>query len=123
MSAQIIFKAKLLNVETGVDQKTAALTMRLVFASQRYDKGLDQIVPCSQNVKVIEDHHHMKDFYTSYKGREIYLPIELSTTMNGMNIFYKTTGDGKPLMLEEKEKSFRIKGLIYTITYNVYYVK
>ena len=101
MSALIIFKAKLLNVETGVDQKTAALTMRLVFASQRYDKGLDQIVPCSQNVKVIEDHHHMKDFYLSFKGREIYLPIEMTPVER--NIFYKTTGDGKPLMLEEKK--------------------
>ena len=106
MSAQIIFKAKLLNVETGVDQKTAALTMRLVFASQRYDKGLDQIVPCSQNVKVIEDHHHMKDFYLSFKGREIYLPIEMTPVER--NIFYKTTGDGKPLMLEEKKAGVQI---------------
>ena len=106
MSARIIFKAKLLNVETGVDQKTAALTMRLVFASQRYDKGLDQIVPCSQNVKVIEDHHHMKDFYLSFKGREIYLPIEMTPVER--NIFYKTIGDGKPLMLEEKKAGVQI---------------
>lgn len=106
MSARIIFKAKLLNVETGVDQKTADLTMRLVFASQRYDKGLDQIVPCSQNVKVIEDHHHMKDFYLSFKGREIYLPIEMTPVER--NIFYKTTGDGKPLMLEEKKAGVQI---------------
>ena len=84
-----------------LDQKTAALTMRLVFASQRYDKGLDQIVPCSQNVKVIEDHHHMKDFYLSFKGREIYLPIELTAVER--NVYYKTTADGKPLMLEEKQ--------------------
>lgn len=101
MSA-IIFKAKLLNVETGVNDK-AQLTMKLVFASQRFDRGLEQMVPCSQNVKVIEDHHHMKDFYMSYKGREIYLPIEMSTQMQGMNIFYKTTGDGKPLMLVEQK--------------------
>jgi hypothetical protein len=101
MSA-IIFKAKLLNVETGVNDK-AQLTMKLVFASQRFDRGLEQMVPCSQNVKVIEDHHHMKDFYMSYKGREIYLPIEQSTQMNGMSIFYKTTGDGKPLMLVEEK--------------------
>ena len=37
----------------------------------------------------------------SYKGREIYLPIEM--TAMERNIFYKTTGDGKPLMLEEKK--------------------
>lgn len=97
--SQIIFKAKLLNVDVSVNEK--GVNMRLIFASQRYDKGLDQIVPCSQNVKVIEDHHHMKDFYLSYKGREIYLPIEM--TAMERNIFYKTTGDGKPLMLEEKK--------------------
>jgi len=77
--------------------------MKLVFASQRFDRGLEQMVPCSQNVKVIEDHHHMKDFYMSYKGREIYLPIEQSTQMNGMSIFYKTTGDGKPLQITEQK--------------------
>lgn len=108
MSA-IIFKAKLLNVETGVNDK-AQLTMKLVFASQRFDRGLEQMVPCSQNVKVIEDHHHMKDFYMSYKGREIYLPIEQSTQMNGMSIFYKTTGDGKPLMLVEEKSLQKVAG-------------
>ncbi|MFW2083028.1 hypothetical protein ACNPQK_18950 [Acinetobacter guillouiae] len=100
--SQLIFKAKLLNVDTGVNDK-GQLTMRLIFESQKFDKGLQQWVPASQNVRVIEDHHHMKDFYLSYKGREIYLPIEQSTTMNGMGIFYKTTGDGKPLQLEEKK--------------------
>lgn len=100
--SQLIFKAKLLNVDTGVNDK-GQLTMRLIFESQKFDKGLEQWVPASQNVRVIEDHHHMKDFYMSYKGREIYLPIEQSTTMNGMGIFYKTTGDGKPLQLEEKK--------------------
>ena len=97
--SQIIFKAKLLNVDQSTNEK--GLNMRLVFESKRYDKGLDQCVPCSQNVKVIEDHHHMKDFYLSYKGREIYLPIEMSTM--DRNIFYKTTGDGRPLQVEEKK--------------------
>ncbi|WP_180114659.1 hypothetical protein [Acinetobacter sp. YH12063] len=97
--SKLIFQAKLLNVETG--SKDGQLTMRLIFASERYDKGLDQIVPCSQNVKVVEDHHHMKDFYTSFKGREIFLPIEQSTM--DRNIYYRTTGDGKPLMLLEQK--------------------
>ena len=104
--SQIIFKAKLLNIDTSVNDK-AQLNMRLVFESKRFDKGLDQWVPCSQNVKVIEDHHHMKDFYLSYKGREIYLPIEM-TSMD-RNIFYKTTGDGKPLMLKEEIKDVGAK--------------
>ncbi|MEG1400161.1 MAG: hypothetical protein RSC45_10370 [Acinetobacter sp.] len=97
--SQIIFKAKLINVDLSTNEK--GLNMRLIFASQRYDRGLEQMVPCSQNVKVIEDHHHMKDFYMSFRGREIYLPIEQSTM--DRNIYYKTTGDGKPLQLEEKQ--------------------
>ena len=98
MSA-IIFKAKLINVELSTNEK--GVNMRLIFASQRFDRGLEQIVPCSQNVKVIEGHHHLKDFYLGFKGREIYLPIEMSTM--DRNIYYKTTGDGKPLQLEEKQ--------------------
>lgn len=96
--SQLIFKAKLINVDVSTNDK--GLNMRLIFASQRYDRGLEQMVPCSQNVKVIEDHHHMKDFYLSYRGREIYLPIEQSTM--DRNIYFKTTGDGKPLDLVEK---------------------
>ena len=97
--SQFIFKAKLLNVDVSVNEK--GVNMRLIVESQRYDKGLDKIVECSQNVKVIEDHHHMKEFYMSYKGREIYLPIEMTSVER--NIFYKTTGDGKPLMLVEQQ--------------------
>ena len=77
------------------------LNMRLIFESQRYDRGLEKMVPCSQNVKVIEDHHHMKDFYMSYRGREIYLQIEQSAMER--NIYYKTTGDGKPLQITEQK--------------------
>ena len=98
--SQLIFNAKLINVETGANDK-GQLTMRLIFKSQRFDRGLQEWVPSSQNVKVIEDHHHMKDFYQSFVGRVIYLPIEL-TSMD-RNIFYKTTGDGKVLILEEKK--------------------
>ena len=76
------------------------LNMRLIFESQRYDRGLEKMVPCSQNVKVIEDHHHMKDFYMSYRGREIYLSIEQSAMER--NIYYKINGDGKSLKIKEQ---------------------
>ncbi|MEG0198034.1 MAG: hypothetical protein RR945_11110 [Erysipelotrichaceae bacterium] len=105
MSSQLIFKAKLLNIETGsMDGKQ---TMRLIFKSQRFDRGLQEWVPSSQNVKVVDEHHHLKDFYLQYCGQEIYLPIEL-TSMD-RNIFYKTTGDGKPLMLEVKKSEPPVK--------------
>lgn len=96
--SQLIFKAKLINVDTSVNEK--GVNIRLVFESTRYDKGLDKHVPCSQNVKIIEDHQHMVELYKSFKGREIYLPVEATPVER--NIYYKTTGDGKPLMLEEK---------------------
>ncbi|WP_394660878.1 hypothetical protein [uncultured Acinetobacter sp.] len=96
--SQIIFKAKLINVDQSVTEK--GLNMRLVFESQKFDRGLNEFVKCSQNVKVIEDHQHLKDFYLSYRNREIYLPIDL--TAMDRNIFYKTTGDGKPLQFDEK---------------------
>ena len=59
----------------------------------------------------------MKDFYLCYKGKEIYFPIEQSTQMNGMNIFYKTTGDGKQLQITKKACRFKI--LIIPISHNV----
>ena len=97
--SKFIFNAILLQVETSVDQKTGLPKIRLVFASQRYDKGLDQIVPVSQNVTLIDGHHHLVPTFEALKGKEIYLPIEMSTMMNGMQIFYKTTDDGRPLNL------------------------
>lgn len=100
MSSQLIFKAKLLNIETGSNDKGQS-TMRLIFKSQRFDRGLQEWVPSSQNVKVVDEHHYLKDFYLNCCGQEIYLPIEL-TSMD-RNIFYKTTGDGKPLALEVKK--------------------
>ena len=105
--SKFIFNAKLLQVETSVDQKTGLPKIRLVFASQRYDKGLDQIVPVSQNVTLIDGHHHLVPTFEALKGKEIYLPIEMSTMMNGMQIFYKTAHDGRPLNLvdNKNEKS------------------
>ena len=99
----LIFKAKLVQVQNSPDQKTGLPKIRLVFASQRFDKGLDEIVPVSQPVTLIEGHHHLREFYLTQVNKEIYLPIEESTMMHGMNIFYKTTGDGRPLNLDEKK--------------------
>lgn len=97
--SRIIFNAKLLNVDSSTSAN--GVTWRLVFQSQRYDRGLEQMVPCSQNVKITEEHMHLLELYKSFKGREIYLPIEQSAM--DRNIYYKTTGDGKPLQLEEKQ--------------------
>ena len=96
--SQFLFKAKLLNVDSSTNEK--GVTWRLIFESQRYDKGLDQWVPCSQNVKIIDDHVHLLDHYRSYRNREIFLPVELTPVER--NVYLKTTGDGKPLNLVER---------------------
>ena len=101
--SKFIFNAKLLQVETSVDQKTGLPKIRLVFAHTRFDKGLNQVVPVSQNVTLIDGHHHLVPTFQALKGKEIFLPIEMSTMMNGMQIFYKTAHDGRPLSLVENK--------------------
>ena len=97
--SKFIFNSKLLNVENSVDQKTGLPKIRLIFAHSRFDKGFDQLVPVSQPVTLIHGHHHLAPLYIELKGKEIYLPVEMSTMMNGMQIFYKTAHDGRPLNL------------------------
>ena len=101
--SKFIFNAKLLQVETSVDQKTGLPKIRLVFAHTRFDKGLNQVVPVSQNVTLNDGHHHLIENYKSLIGREIYVPVEMSTMMNGMQIFYKTAHDGRPLNLVDNK--------------------
>ena len=97
--SKFIFNAKLLQVQSSSDQKSGLPKIRLVFAHSRFDKGLDQVVPVSQNVTLNDGHHHLIENYKSLIGREIYVPVEMSSMMNGMQIFYKTTDDGRPLNL------------------------
>ncbi|MGA4742537.1 hypothetical protein ACPC5Q_04200 [Acinetobacter junii] len=100
MTSQVIFKAKLLKVDARAGEK-GAMNIRLIFQSEKLDRGLEMMVPCSQPIKLDLDHQHLVELYKSFVGREIYVPVALSG-MDG-NIFYRTTGDGKPLMLEEKK--------------------
>ena len=105
--SKFIFNAKLLNVEHSVDQKTGLPKIRLVFAHTRFDKGFNQFVPVSQNVTLIDGHHHLVPTFQALIGKEIFLPIEMTTMMNGMQIFYKTAHDGRHLNLvdNKNEKS------------------
>lgn len=103
MSAQIIFKAKLLKVEVKPDPKTAQPNMRLIFKSQKFDRGLEEMVDCSQPIKVDPEHHHMLEYYKCYQNKEIYLPVGL-VAVDG-NVYYRTSGDGKVLNLLEEKKA------------------
>ena len=101
MSAQIIFKAKLLKVDVKPDPKTGSPNMRLIFKSQKLDRGLEEMVDCSQPVKVDPEHQHLIEMYKCFIQKDMYIQIGL-VAVDG-NIFYRTTGDGKPLLLEEKK--------------------
>lgn len=103
MSAQIIFKAKLLKVEVKPDPKTAQPNMRLIFKSQKFDRGLEEMVDCSQPIKVDPEHHHMLEYYKCYLNKEIYLQVGL-VAVDG-NVYYRTSGDGKVLNLVEEKKA------------------
>lgn len=95
-----IFKGKLIKIDSKPDQKTGQINHRLIFKSQRFDRGLEEMVDCSQPVKLDLEHHHLLEFYKCYIGKEIYVPVVLSAM--DANVFYRTGGDGKALQLEEK---------------------
>ncbi|GAA5565847.1 hypothetical protein Asch03_03396 [Acinetobacter schindleri] len=101
MSAQIIFNAKLLKIDVKPDPKTGLPNMRLIFKSQKFDRGLEEMVDCSQPVKVDPEHQHLLEFYNCYKNKDIYLPVSL-VAVDG-NVYYRTAGDGRVLQLEEKK--------------------
>ncbi|MCZ3007849.1 hypothetical protein NYY91_00055 [Acinetobacter baumannii] len=101
MSAQIIFNAKLLKIDVKPDPKTGQPNMRLIFKSQKFDRGLEEMVDCSQPVKVDPEHQHLLEFYKCYTNKDIYLPVSL-VAVDG-NVYYRTTGDGRVLQLEEKK--------------------
>ncbi|ENX05639.1 hypothetical protein [Acinetobacter courvalinii] len=102
MSAQIIFNAKLLKIDVKPDQKTGQPNMRLIFKSQKFDRGLEEMVDCSQPVKVDPEHQHLLEFYKCYMNKDIYLPVSL-VAVDG-NVYFRTAGDGKVLNLEEKKQ-------------------
>ena len=95
-----LVRAKLLKIDTKRDQKTGFDNHRLIFASERYDAGLEQMVPCSLPVKFHEDHFYLLEAYKAFVGRVVAVQVSMSTM--DRNIYYKTSGDGKPLDLVEK---------------------
>ncbi len=93
--------AKLLKIDSKPDQKTGQMNHRLIFKSQKFDRGLEEMVDCSLPVKLHEDHFHLVESYKCYQGREVYIPISI-VGVDG-NVYYKTAGDGKPKDLQEKQ--------------------
>lgn len=50
----LLFKGKLLKIESNLNDKKE-LSHSLVFPWEKYDKGLGQVVPFSQKIKLHED--------------------------------------------------------------------
>ena len=100
-----LIRAKLLKIDSKVDQKTGTMNHHLIFASERFDPGLEQIVPCSLPVKFIEDHFYLLEAYKGFVGRVVAVQVSMSTM--DRNIYYKTAGDGKPMDLIEKPSTLQ----------------
>lgn len=76
-SVHNIFKDKLLKDMHVLEIK--AQNIHLILQSEKFDRGLEQMVPCSQAVKLDEDHHHLVEFYKCYLNKEIFIPVMLSS--------------------------------------------
>lgn len=100
-----LVRAKLLKIETKKDQKTGLDNHRLIFSSERFDAGLEQMVPCSLPVKFHEDHFYLLEAYRGFVGRVVAVQVSMSTM--DRNIYYKTTGEGKPLDLQERQPTVK----------------
>lgn len=64
-----------------------AQNIHLILQSEKFDRGLGQIVLCSQAVKLNED-HHLVEFYKCYLNKEIFISVMLSS-MNNIFLSYK----------------------------------
>lgn len=92
----LLFKGKLLKIESNLNDKNE-LSHSLVFPWEKYDKGLGEVVRFSQKIKLHEDDFKYLHVFESYVGKDIAVPVYVSTTMKGMAIFFKTTGEGLKL--------------------------
>lgn len=100
-----LIRAKLLKIDSKPDQKSGQMNHRLIFASERFDAGLEQMVPCSLPVKFHEDHFYLLDAYRGFVGRVVAVQVSMSTM--DRNIYYKTAGEGKPLDLQERQSTIK----------------
>lgn len=84
-----LFKAQLIDVKTG-DYNN------LVFASTKYDVGLQKQVECSVQVMISKEHEFLAPQYKTFIGQEITIPVTLLVTKK--NTVMRITGDdGLPL--------------------------
>ncbi len=100
-----LIRAKLLKIDSKIDQTKGTMNHRLIFASERFDAGLEQMVPCSLPVKFNEDHFYLLEVYKGFVGRVVAVQVSMSTM--DRNIYYKTAGDGKPMDLIEKPSTLQ----------------
>ena len=99
-----LIRAKLLKIDSKPDQK-GSMNHRLIFSSERFDAGLEQMVPCSLPVKFHEDHFYLLEAYRGFVGRVVAVQVSMSTM--DRNIYYKTAGEGKPLDLQERQPTVK----------------
>lgn len=83
--------AKLLNVQvTDFEGKTY---YKLVFLGEKYDRGLDKMVECSDFVSIQNDHISELSNFRDHIGEVISVPVVLNTFKDS-NIINAKTADG-----------------------------
>lgn len=100
--SQVVVHGELLKIESKADDKTKKLVHRLFFKIEEYDKGLEEFVPKSIGVKVIEDHDDLYAVYNSKIGQVISVPVTF-VSFDGKT-HYSTAGVGLLNLVEQPLK-------------------
>lgn len=93
-----LIKSKLIKVESKPDSNKV-MVHRLIFLDQHFDRGLEEWVPSSLNVKLSPDHLHLLQTYQKLQGQEIAVEVELTSV--DRNVYYRTCHDGQPIFLTQ----------------------
>lgn len=96
-----LVREKLVKVESKPDSNNN-MVHRLVFKDKHFDRGLEEWVPSSLNVKLSPDHLHLLQTYQKLQGQEIAVEVELTPV--DRNVYYRTGGDGQPIFLTQASK-------------------
>ena len=91
-----LIQEKLIKVESKQNSNNQ-MVHRLIFKHEQYDRGLDEVVPCSQAIKLADEHLDFLLEYQKLQGQVIAVPV-VANAVDG-NAYFKTFGEGKPFPL------------------------
>lgn len=89
-----LVRGKLANITNSVNRVTNVVTYRLVLRISTWDKGLEEWVTDSLNVKIIPDHEGQLPYYEGFRKKDVILPVKISTMQDSNNLFFSTCDQG-----------------------------